>query len=130
VPARQTCGYLPISAGCPDYHPVSEDGSRDLMGFEKEMVESVNKILSTWDPKEGAASAREIQQLWTDNVYTVGLVQFPAALLINKRIRNAHPGVPVFMFEWAEDSLIRERLWVPKNEQLKELMPGTIPTYK
>jgi len=130
VPTRDTCAYLPISTGCPYTHPSSPDGSRDLMSFEKEMVTAVNAIQQSWDADEITANARKIQKLWTDNVYTVGLVQAPAALLINKRVKNAHPGVPVFMFEWAEDSLVRERLWVPKNQQLSELMPGVIPTYK
>ena len=130
VPTRETCGFLPISTGCPLTHPSSADGSRDLMSFEKEMVTAVNAIQQSWDAGEISANASKIQQLWTDNVYTVGLVQAPAALLVNKRVKNAHPGVPVFMFEWAEDSLVRERLWVPKDQQLSELMPGVIPTYK
>jgi peptide/nickel transport system substrate-binding protein len=130
VPTRETCRFLPISTGCPLTHPSSADGSRDLMPFELEMVDAVNAIQQSWDADEISANARKIQQLWTDNVYTVGLVQAPAALLVNKRVKNAHPGVPVFMFEWAEDSLVRERLWVPKNQQLSELMPGVIPTYK
>ena len=129
VPARETCRFLPISNGCPDWHPVSPNGSRKLMPFETAMVDAVNNILASWNPNDTARNASIIQQLWTDNVYTVGLVQAPAALLINKRIKNAHPGVPVFMFEWAEDSLVRERLWVSKPDQLTELMPGTIPTY-
>ena len=130
VPTRETCNFLPISTGCPLTHPSSADGSRDLMPFELEMVDAVNAIQQSWDAAEITANAQKIQKIWTDNVYTVGLVQAPAALLVNKRVKNAHPGVPVFMFEWAEDSLVRERLWVPKDQQLSELMPGVIPTYK
>ena len=82
-------------------------------------------LQQTWDPAEAAEAARTIQRLWTENLYTIGLVQAPAALLINKRIRNSHPGAPVFMFEWAEDNIVRERLWVAAEDQIDELFPGT-----
>ena len=93
------------------------------------MVDAVNQIQQTWDPAEAASAAKVIQKNWTENVYTVGLTQAPAALLINKRIKNAHPGTPVFMFEWAEDGIVRERLWAASGEQIEELLPGTIPEY-
>lgn len=129
VPTRETCGYLPISDECNDWHPVGEDGSRNLFDFEQEMVDAVNGIQATWDSAEAAELANVIQRNWTENVYTIGLIQAPAALLINKRIRNAHPGTPVFMFEWAEDGVVRERLWAAGDEQIDELLPGTIPQY-
>ena len=129
IPTRQTCEYVPISVGCPDWHPADDDGNRNLFDFEVEMVDAVNLIQETWNPEEAAAAARTIQRLWTENVYTVGLTQAPAALLINKRIKNAHPGTPVFMFEWAEDGVVRERLWTPSDEQLEELLPGSVPEY-
>ncbi|WP_421723581.1 ABC transporter substrate-binding protein [Bauldia sp.] len=130
IPTRQTCEYVPISLGCPDWHPADSEGNRDLFDFEVEMVDAVNLIQQTWDPAEAAEAAAKIQQLWTENAYTIGLTQAPAALLINKRIKNAHPGTPVFMFEWAEDGVVRERLWTPEGEQLDELLAGQIPEYE
>ena len=53
----------------------------------------------------------------------------PGDFLINRRIRNAHPGTPVFMFEWAEDGVVRERLWAAAEDQLSEVLPGTIAEY-
>lgn len=70
-----------------------------------------------------------MEQILTENLYNVGLVQVPAALLVNKRVRNAHPGTPVFMYEWAEDAVIRERLWVPADLQQDEILPGTVAEY-
>ena len=129
VPTRQTCDYVPISIGCPDWHPADDDGNRNLFDWEQEMADAVNVIQGTWDPTEAAAAAKVIQKNWTENVYTIGLVQAPAALLVNKRVRNAHPGTPVFMFEWAEDALVRERLWTAAADQLDELLPGVAPQY-
>lgn len=129
VPTRETCRFLPISASCPNLHLADEDGNRNLFDWEQEMVDAVNLIQQTRDPAEAAEAARVIQKNWTENVYTIGLVQAPAALLINKRIKNAHPGTPVFMFEWAEDGVVRERLWAASDDQIEELLPGTIPEY-
>lgn len=129
VPTRETCRFVPISANCPNLHLTDEDGNRNLFDWEQEMVDAVNLIQETSDPAEAAEAAKVIQQNWTENVYTIGLVQAPAALLINKRIKNAHPGTPVFMFEWAEDGVVRERLWATADEQIEELLPNTIPEY-
>lgn len=130
VPTRETCEYVAISGACPVWHQEDEDGNRDLFDWEVEMVDAVNTIQATWDANEAAAAARVIQKNWTENVYTVGLIQAPAALLINKRIKNAHPGTPVFMFEWAEDGVVRERLWSAAEDQIDELYPGRIPEYE
>lgn len=130
VPTRETCEYVAISANCPDWHQTGEDGERNLFPWEQEMADAVQLIQQTWDSGEAATAARTIQQNWTENVYTIGTIQAPAALLINKRIRNAHPGTPVFMFEWAEDGVVRERLWSAAGDQIDELLEGTIPTYE
>ena len=127
VPTRETIRHLPVSPNGPAQHLADGSGARNLLQFEKDMVNAYNRLAASWNPNEVAGAASEILRLWTANVYTVGLVQAPAALLVNKRVKNAHPGVPVFMFEWAEDSLIRERLWTPSGEQIEELLPGVVP---
>ena len=127
VPTRETIRHLPVSPNGPGMHLADTSGARNLLPFEEDMVNAYNRLAASWDPNEIKSAASEILRLWTSNVYTIGLVQAPAALLVNKRIKNAHPGVPVFMFEWAEDSLIRERLWTPRDQQLAELLPGVIP---
>ncbi|PHR62056.1 MAG: alpha-galactoside ABC transporter substrate-binding protein [Robiginitomaculum sp.] len=129
IPTREVCLQIPIDGACPDFHMEEEDGGRVLFDFERDILAAFEVINNTWDAAEAAQAATVIQQAWTENVYTIGTVQAPAALLINKRIRNAHPGTPVFMFEWAEDGVVRERLWTPAELQLDELLPGTIAEY-
>ncbi len=128
LPTREACVNLPVSDICPAFH-VSSDEGRDLLPFEAELSDLVGQFNSTADAAAQAAIADQMQSILTENVYNVGLVQVPAALLVNKRIMNAHPGTPVFMYEWAEDAVIRERLWVPAEEQIGELLPGTIAEY-
>lgn len=129
IPTREFCLQIPADITCPDFHLAEEDGSRTLFDFETEILSAFELINTTWDSAEAAEAAKVIQKAWTENAYTIGTIQAPAALLINKRIRNAHPGTPVYMFEWAEDGVIRERLWTPADQQLDELLAGTIAEY-
>jgi peptide/nickel transport system substrate-binding protein len=72
---------------------------------------------------------KQYQKLYTENVYGIGLTQYPGALIINKRFANIPAGAPIFMFNWAEDNIIRERVWVPADKQHPEyeLHPNTLP---
>lgn len=128
LPTYRTCEHLPISDSCPGFH-LSGAGGRDLLPFETELASLNETIVSTDDPRVSTRAAQQMQKILTENLYVVGLVQAPAALLVNKRIRNVHPGTPVFMYDWAEDGIIRERLWIPREQQITELLPNTIAQY-
>jgi peptide/nickel transport system substrate-binding protein len=72
---------------------------------------------------------KEYQKVSTENINGVGLTEYPGALIINKRFANIPAGAPIFMFNWAEDNIIRERVFVPKDKQSdfelhKETMVG------
>ena len=48
--------------------------------------------------------------------------------MIDKRFANVPAGTPTIMFNWAEDALMRERLFVPTARQSHyELLPGRLP---
>ena len=128
LPTRETCGNLPVSDICPAFHLTGAEG-RDMLPFEAELADLVTKFNATDDAAAQAGYADRMQTILSENIYNVGLVQIPAALLVNKRVKNAHPGTPVFMYEWAEDSVIRERLWVPADQQISELLPNTVAEY-
>jgi peptide/nickel transport system substrate-binding protein len=98
------------------------------MPFEKDLVDIVNKFTSTQDNDQRADLMKEFQKVSTENVYNIGLTEYPGALIINKRFSNIPQGTPIFMFNWAEDSIIRERLWVAADKQGKyELFPEQLP---
>lgn len=128
LPTRETCDNLPSGDGCP-YHHKAFNGEKDLLDFEKELAAAYQTFISSHDAAEKVEATKVMQRLITQNAYEIGTVSMPAALLVNKRVRNAHPGTPVFMYEWAEDSVIRERLWTPKDLQKKEILPGKIADY-
>ncbi len=128
LPFRQTCRNLPIGDACPLFHQPDENGERVLLDVEKEIASAFSG-LSSEDNDTRQAAADRMQRLMTENAYVIGTIQSPAALLVNKAVRNAHPGTPVNMFEWAEDAIIRERLWTPAGEQVTEILPGQIAEY-
>ncbi|TGQ46049.1 MULTISPECIES: ABC transporter substrate-binding protein [unclassified Mesorhizobium] len=109
-------------------HRAPENGQVDLMPFEKDLVDIVNKFVSTQDNDERASLMKQFQKISTEHVYNVGLTEYPGALIINKRFSNIPQGTPIFMFNWAEDSIVRERVWVAADKQQKyELFPEQLP---
>jgi peptide/nickel transport system substrate-binding protein len=110
-------------------HRAGKDGSLDLMPFEQEMVDVVNKFTATTDLAAGVDLMKQYQKLYTENLYAIGLTQYPGALIINKRFANIPAGAPIFLFNWAEDNIIRERVFVPADKQKPEfqLQPDTLP---
>jgi len=109
-------------------HRANAQGELDLLPWEQEMVDVVNAFIASRDPEERADLMKRYQQLFTENLYGVGLVNYPGALVINKRFANIPPGAPIFQFNWAEDNIIRERVFVPEDQQQDhELHPNTLP---
>ncbi len=110
-------------------HRAGPDGELDLLPFEEEMVDVVEAFTQSRDPAEQVELIKRYQKLVTENVYTIGLTQYPGALIVNKRFANIPAGAPIFLFNWAEDNIIRERVYVPADKQHPEyqLQPETLP---
>lgn len=109
-------------------HRANAEGQLDLLPWEQEMVDVVNQFIASRDPAERADLMKQYQKLYTENLYGVGLVTYPGALIINKRFANIPAGAPIFQFNWAEDSIIREQVYVPTDKQQDyELHPDMLP---
>ena len=111
------------------HHRAPESGKVDLMPYEQELVDTVNTFIASNDNDARANLMKQFQKISTTNVDTVGLAEYPGALIINKRFSNIPAGAPIFMFNWAEDTIIRERVWVSEDKQgdyelFKETLPG------
>jgi peptide/nickel transport system substrate-binding protein len=84
--------------------------------------------IASRDPAERKALMAHYQNVYTTNLDGIGLTAYPGALIINKRFANIPAGAPIFMFNWAEDNIIRERVFVPADKQQNyELHPNTLP---
>jgi peptide/nickel transport system substrate-binding protein len=92
------------------------------------LVDTVNAFIGTDDSDQRKELMKTYQKIYTENLFGIGLTQYPGALIINKRFANIPPGAPIFMFNWAEDNIIRERVFVPADQQQSyELHPNTLP---
>ena len=125
---QNTSALAPIGPQTTYFHRAGTDGTVDILPFEQELVDLTNAFIAEPDIAKRAELMKQYQKIHTENVYTVGLTQYPGALIINKRFKNVPAGTPIFMFNWAEDSVIRERLFVPTaDQQGAELYPATLP---
>lgn len=125
---QNTAELAPVGPQTSINHRANEAGEMDLLPWEQEMVDVVNAFIGSRDAERRAELMRQYQQLYTENLYGVGLTAYPGALIINKRFANIPAGAPIFMFNWAEDNIMRERVFVPAGEQADhQLHPGTLP---
>ncbi len=125
---QNTANLAPTGPQTSINHRAGKDGKLDLLPYEEQMVGVINKFIGDQDPANRVALMKQFQKLFTENVNAIGLTQYPGALIINKRFANIPPGAPIFMFNWAEDNIIRERVFVPKDKQASfEQAPKTLP---
>jgi peptide/nickel transport system substrate-binding protein len=100
-----------------------------LLDFEQSLIDIVQKYRSTFD----AAGRKTLMSQWnnivTKNVYTMGVFVGRYGLGIGKRFKNVPDGTPVFMYTWVEDAILLDTLWTPKDAQLKQNRPETLPVY-
>jgi peptide/nickel transport system substrate-binding protein len=123
-----TANLAPTGPRTSWFHRAGTGDALDLLPFEQELVDIVNAFVATSDNAERVELMKKYQRIYTENVYSVGLTQYPGALIINKRFANIPAGAPIFMFNWAEDNIIRERVFVPADKQGDfELHPETLP---
>jgi len=129
VPLAQLQDLAPISTKVPQWHQGTGDKAQEQLPFEKDMIAILNKIRTEPDGAKRAVLLNEYNHLFTENVYSVGLVTIPAALIVNKRFKNVPAGAPVLAWQWSEDNTLRERMWIAKEDQAQvpELMPGVMP---
>ena len=125
---QNTTALAPVGPQTSFFHRAGTDGTLDLLPFEKNLVDIVNTFVSEQDSAKRVALMKQFQEIYTKNAYAIGLTQYPGALIINKRFDNIPHGTPIFMFNWAEGAVMRERLYVPKGKQPGlELYADTLP---
>ncbi|QTF91994.1 ABC transporter substrate-binding protein, partial [Halomonas sp. BM-2019] len=127
VPIQTGDTLAPLHRNTPMWHLGSSDFPQALQPFEQELAELMNTYRSETEGDRQAELIHEFNRTFTENLYQIGLTSVPGALIVNKRLRNVPAGTPIRTYQWAEDALIRERLWVPEGEQVNQLRPNTLP---
>jgi peptide/nickel transport system substrate-binding protein len=125
---QNTAQLAPTGPTTSNHHKANGAGELDLLDYEKDMVDTVNKFIATRDTAERGELMKHYQNVYTANLDGIGLTAYPGALIVNKRFANIPAGAPIFMYNWAEDNIIRERVFVPTDKQIDaELHPDTLP---
>ena len=125
---ENTTQMAPTGPRISEFHQAGSDGTLDLLPFESDLVDIVSQVITSHDPLDRASLMQRYQSVYTQNIYAVGLTQFPGALVVSKRMANVPPNAPILMFNWSEDAIMRERLFVPKDRQSSfELFPKSLP---
>ena len=123
-----TANLAPIGPITAVWHRANGAGEMDLQPYEQQLVDAIKAFIGTRDPAARIEAMKTWQKTFTENVTAVGLTSYPGALIINKRFANIPAGAPIFMYNWAEDNIIRERVYVPTDAQIgAELHPQTLP---
>ena len=125
---QNTTALAPVGPTTDVNHRANAAGEMDLLPYEAEMVAAVNAFSASRDSAERIALMKTYQNLYTTNLDGIGLTAYPGALIINKRFANIPAGAPIFMYNWAEDNIVRERVYVPADKQIgAELYPNMLP---
>jgi len=99
------------------------------MDFEKQLVDIMTKYKSTFDAAERKTLLTQYNNIFTQNVYDMGVFVGRYGLGTAKRVKNIADGTPVFMYTWVEDAVLLDQIWTPKADQLPENRPDTIAVY-
>ncbi len=123
-----TNNLAPVGPVTAVWHRANGAGEMDLQPYEQQLVDAIKAFTGTRDPAAKVEAMKTWQKTFTENVTAAGLTAYPGALIINKRFANIPAGAPIFMYNWAEDNIIRERVYVPTDNQIgAELHPQTLP---
>ncbi len=105
------------------------DEPRNLLPFEEDLVRIINEFAAERDDAKRKELMFEFNQIWTENVYRVGIVVGRYGLALAKRFQNVPIGCPTFLYHWTWGNASPEQVWVQPEEQIDEIQPGVIPTY-
>jgi len=108
----------PISDISPPWHKAGPGGQRDLLPFEEQIGELLTATATMTDPVERAEALGEALQLYTENVYTVGVLEQYYPMGYARRHRNCPSDWPALLYNWYHNNVPIEIRWCPEELQL------------
>jgi peptide/nickel transport system substrate-binding protein len=128
LPFKNVTALAPITAT--GFNPHREGTEpRVLMDFEQELIDIVTEYRTTYDVEGRRELMFRYNQIYTENVYEMGVFIGRYGLGLSKRVQNVPDGTPVFLYQWVEDAILLDTLWTPVDQQLEQIRPNTIPVY-
>uniref|UniRef100_A0A7V4TKF1 ABC transporter substrate-binding protein n=1 Tax=Candidatus Caldatribacterium saccharofermentans TaxID=1454753 RepID=A0A7V4TKF1_9BACT len=129
APYTVLASLAPVTAQTPNWHRAGPGDKRDLLPFEARMIEIVEALKYEVSYEKRKELFSELQKLWTENLYTIGVIEGIYNTAITKRFKNIPIGVPARLHQWFHLNVMQEQVWTPKEEQLPEFLPGVIVKY-
>ena len=126
---------------CKEIAPTSENYALHFVGsqpeeytdVEKRMIEISNEFCNATDFDTEFKLMSELNNLHTEDVYTLGLAVGRYGLMLNKNFKNVPVGTPAFLYQWDANNILPEQVWLaPENrtdQGQKEIYPSTVPFY-
>ncbi len=126
LPYKNVTALAPLTDSYNDHRGGAD---RELLPFEQDLVDIVQQYRGVYDNDGRNALMSQYNQIYTENVYKLGVFVGRYGLGIGKRFKNIPAGTPVFLYQWVEDAILLDQLWTPVDQQLPENRPDTIPMY-
>ncbi len=118
----------PVSEISPSWHTAGPGGQRDLLPFEERIEKLLTATVTMTSSEERKEALNEVLELYTENVYTVGILEMAYPMGFAKRHRNYPVDFPATLYNWYHNSLPIEIRWCPEELQLPPQYQDLIPT--
>jgi peptide/nickel transport system substrate-binding protein len=128
LPFTRCTELAPLTKVSPSWHREGDE-PRELQPFEQELMDIVKAYCPETDTAKRKELINQYNQVFTENVYNIGVYVGRHGLALAKRFQNVPSGTPVFFYQWVEDNILSEQVWTPVEEQVQQVQPNTIPMY-
>ncbi len=115
-PLANLDSLAPITQTSPQWHMASPDGDRELMPFEEDLRELVYQLESAVTFPEQKALMDQIHNIYTENVYCLGIIARRKAHAAATRFRNVHSSAAKMLWDDRQYT-IPWTVWIPKELQ-------------
>lgn len=124
----------PVNAEFDSHRVGSELGENEYADYELRMIEISNAFCFSDNFDEELELMSELNQLHTENVYTLGLVTSRYGLMLNKNFMNVPIGAPAFLYQWDFNNFMPEQIWLESEHRTDqgqaEIYPNSVPYFE
>ena len=102
--------------------------------FEQRMIEISDEFCAATDFETEQTLMTELNQLFTENVYSLGLATGRYGLMLNENLKNIPIGTPAFLYQWDFNNFLAEQIWLEPEHRTDqgqtEIYPNAVPFYE
>ncbi|MBE2239793.1 MAG: ABC transporter substrate-binding protein [Caldilineaceae bacterium] len=126
APGRTDFGWHRLAEG-----DIADDEYAD---FEQRAIEISQEFCLATDFETEYALMSELNKLYTDNVYNLGLIVGRYGLMLNKNFQNVPVGTPAFLYQWDANNYLMEQIWLQPEHRTdqgqSEIYPESVPYFE